>query len=211
VGKIVLENALEGTLEATRLPVRRATGALVLNGDTLRVRNMALDGAAGRVTGELTLPLAPGAAARGFDLRLATDRLDLQRLHSAAVSTALQGTARVRPQGDALAIDADLADPQRAIALQTQARLQGEQLTIASARLQAQDGIAEFSGTAGVAAPYALALTGTVSLGAQRHALAYPRSSGACGPHGQSLAGSSPGRQTHWALWPGRSDLQTGD
>lgn len=163
VGQIVLENALEGTLEATRLPVRRATGALVLNGDTLRVRNMALDGAAGRVTGELTLPLAPGAAARGFDLRLATDRLDLQRLHSAAVSTALQGTARVRPQGDALAIDADLADPQRAIALQTQARLQGEQLTIASARLQAQDGIAEFSGTAGVAAPYALALTGTVS------------------------------------------------
>ena len=163
VGQIVLENALEGPLEATRLPVRRATGALALNGDTLRVRNIALDGAAGRVTGELILPLAPGAAARGFDLRLATDRLDLQRVHSAAVSTALQGTARVRPQGDALVIDADLTDPQRAIALQTQARLQGEQLTIASARVQAQDGIAEFSGTAGVAAPYALALTGTVS------------------------------------------------
>lgn len=163
VGQIVLENTLEGTLEANRLPVRRASGALTLNGDTLQVRNMALDGAAGRVTGELTVPLKPGAAARGFDLRLATDRLDLQGLHPAAVSTALRGTARVRPQGEAMLIDADLADPQRAIALQTQARLQGDQLTVASARLKAQDGMADFSGTVGVAAPYDLALNGTVS------------------------------------------------
>lgn len=163
IGQLALDNALEGGLDASRWPWRRITGALTLTGDTLRVRNLELNGAPGRVAGELTVPLAPGAAARGFDLRLNTDRLDLHRLHPALLSTALRGSARVRPQGEALVFDADLTDPDRALALQTQARLQGERLTIAQATLQAREGTATFSGTADVAPPYALALTGTVT------------------------------------------------
>jgi len=113
----------------------------------------------------------PAAPARGaapvpskwpaFDLRLATERLDLQRVHGALRPTELRGTVRVRPEADGLAFDARLAD--RELALEAQARWAGDVLRIARARLQARDGVAEFSGTAGTASPFRFELAGTVA------------------------------------------------
>ena len=96
-----------------------------------------------------------------FTLRLATESIDLSRAVSTLRKTALRGSVTLRPVGKGLAFDVALAD--REISLTTQARLEGEVLTIARATLQARDGIAEFSGTAGIAKPYRFDLQGTLA------------------------------------------------
>lgn len=160
-GRLTLDNALEGTIDANRLPLRRLTATLGLTGDQLRVSASDAVGAAGRVAAQATLDLTQPQ--RSFDLRLTTDSLNARKLHTALVDTALQGSARIRPEGRALLLETDLADTVRSIALRSQARLQDDRLQIAQARVQAKEGTAELSGTMGMASPYALQLSGTLT------------------------------------------------
>jgi translocation and assembly module TamB len=181
-GTLSLRNLLPGRIDAGRLPLDAIDASVSIGGDRIGVERLVLAGPPGRLSGEASLRLSPAAtasapgapaspAARGpapvqarwpeFDLRLATERLDLQRVHGALRPTELRGTVRVRPEADGLAFDARLAD--RELALEAQARWADDTVRISRARLQARDGVAEFSGTAGTASPYRFELAGSVA------------------------------------------------
>jgi nitrogen fixation NifU-like protein len=122
-GTLSLRNRLPGRIDAGRMPLDALDARFAIGGDRVGIERLALSGEPGRVTGEASLRLPPATAevvtgparppARWpvFDLRLATERLDLQRVHGVLRPTALRGTLRVRPEADGLAIDARLADP----------------------------------------------------------------------------------------------------
>ena len=168
-GTLKVRNALPGPLDADRVPVSALSARVAFDGGRLRVDALELDGPAGRVSGSASVPLAAALAepARagawaGTDVRLATEGLDLSRVHRAVRPTALRGTVRLRPEdGAALRLDGALADGE--IALDAAARLAGDTLELERARLQARGGLAEFRGRAGVAAPYAFALEGRLA------------------------------------------------
>ena len=172
-GTLSLRNRLPGRIDAGRMPLDALDARFAIGGDRVGIERLALSGEPGRVTGEASLRLPPATAevvtgparppARWpvFDLRLATERLDLQRVHGVLRPTALRGTLRVRPEADGLAIDARLAD--RELALEAQARWADDVVRIAQARLQARDGVAEFKGRAGTASPFRFELAGRVA------------------------------------------------
>jgi translocation and assembly module TamB len=171
-GTLRLRNTLPGPVDAGRLPIEVLEAAFAMRGQQVGIERLAIAGPPGRLAGTASLRLAPAAAdpaasAAGrtawpaFELSLATEALDLRRAHSAMRQTALRGTVTLRPQGGGLAFDARLADGE--IALEASARWVDDLLTIRRARLQARDGVAEFEGRAGTAAPFAFELAGTLA------------------------------------------------
>lgn len=162
-GTLALRNARPGAIDAGLLPLETATTRFVFDGERLRLEAVTVVGPPGRVEGDATLrvPAAGTRVPTEFALRVATEALDLQRAHSALRPTALRGEVRVTPERGGLAFEGRLADGE--LALEAQARLADATLTIARARLQARDGVAEFAGTAGIASPWRFALAGTVA------------------------------------------------
>jgi translocation and assembly module TamB len=147
---------LAGTA-SLRLAATVAPGAAGMAGPT------GTTGTAGVQRGAGPAPAPPPGrtAWPAFELSLATERLDLRRVHAALRETALRGSVQVRPQGAGLAFDARLADGE--VALEASARWVDDLLTIGRARLQARDGVATFEGRAGTAAPFAFELSGTLA------------------------------------------------
>jgi translocation and assembly module TamB len=166
-GTLHLVNDAVGPLDRQQLPIASIDTRVVLKGDRLSLNALRLDGPPGLLAGDaaVTLSSNPSSAQSStlpdFTLRLATESLDLSRAVSTLRKTALRGTVTLKPVGKGLAFDVALAD--REISLTTQARLEGDVLTIAQAKLQARDGIAEFGGTAGIVEPYRFDLKGTLA------------------------------------------------
>jgi translocation and assembly module TamB len=162
-GTLSLRNTRPGTLDAALLPVETAATRFAFDGALLRLDGLAVAGPPGRLEGDATLRVPAGGARlpTEFALRLATQGIDLQRAHAALRPTALRGEVRVAPARGGLAFDGRLSDGE--LSLDAQALLVGERLSIARARLQAREGIAEFAGSAGIAPPYRFDLAGTVA------------------------------------------------
>jgi translocation and assembly module TamB len=166
-GRLHLVNEAVGPLDRQRLPIASLDSRVVLKDDRLSFEALRLEGPPGLLAGNAVLKLssaqssAQSSALPDFTLRLATDSLDLSRAVTTLRKTALRGSVTLKPFGKGLAFDLALAD--KDIALTTQARLEGEVLTIAQAKLQARDGTAEFSGQAGIAEPYRFDLQGTLA------------------------------------------------
>ena len=170
-GRLHLDNEAVGPLDRQRLPIASLDSRVVLKDDRLSFDALRLEGPPGLLAGNAVLMLssaqspaqssAQSSALPDFTLRLATDSLDLSRAVTTLRKTALRGSVTLKPFGKGLAFDLALAD--KDIALTTQARLEGEVLTIAQAKLQARDGTAEFSGQAGIAEPYRFDLQGTLA------------------------------------------------
>lgn len=162
-GSFAVTNANVGTLDAGRLPLQSLRGNVRTVGDRLDLSALELAGPPGRLTGTVGLQLKDGKGRPGFDVRLNTTALDLRQVHAKLLATALGGSVRVQPEGEGLAFETDLSDQPRALALKARARLLGQTLTLASARLQAHEGLAEFAGTVGVVAPHRLVLSGSLA------------------------------------------------
>jgi translocation and assembly module TamB len=162
-GTLSLRNTSPGTLDAGLLPVETATTHFAFDGSLLRLDGLAVVGPPGRLEGDATLRVPAGGARlpTEFALRLATRSIDLQRAHAALRPTAMRGELRVAPERGGLALDGRLSDGE--LSLDAQALLRDERLSIARARLQARDGVAEFAGSAGLASPYRFDLAGTVA------------------------------------------------
>jgi translocation and assembly module TamB len=162
-GTLTLRNARVGRLDAGLLPLETAALRFAFDGVRLRLDALSLAGPPGRVDGDATLrvPAAGTVVPTEFTLRLATEGLDLQRAHAALRPTALRGELRVVPDRGGLAFEGRLADGE--LSLEGQARLADQRLSIARAKLQARDGVAEFTGNAGIAAPWRFELDGTMA------------------------------------------------
>ena len=166
-GTLHLVNDAVGPLDRQQLPIASIDTRLVLKGDRLSLNSLRLEGPPGLLAGDAAVTLSSNPSSTqsstipDFTLRLATESLDLSRAVSTLRKTALRGTVTLKPVGKGLAFDVALAD--REISLTTQARLEGDVLTIAQAKLQARDGIAEFGGTAGIVEPYRFDLKGTLA------------------------------------------------
>ncbi len=161
-GTLSLRNARPGTLDAGLLPLESVATRFAFDGERLRLDGLELAGPPGRLAGSASVRVPERAdATPPFELRLETDALDLSRAHAALRRTALRGAVTVVPSGAGLAFDARLADGE--LALDARARLEGERVEVQRARLQARDGVAEFSGRAGLAAPYRFEVAGTMS------------------------------------------------
>ena len=166
-GMLHLVNEAVGPLDRQRLPIASLDSRVVLKDDRLSFDALRLEGPPGLLAGKATLMLSSTQSSTqssdlpDFTLRLATDSLDLSRAVTTLRKTALRGSVTLKPVGKGLAFDLALAD--KDIALTTQARLDGDVLTIAQAKLQARDGTAEFSGKAGIAEPYRFDLQGTLA------------------------------------------------
>ncbi len=155
-GSLSLRNLEPGTIDQQRLPVETATARFALEQGRLQFSALDLAGPPGRLAGEAQL-LADG----GFDLRVSTEALDLQRVHAQLLSTRLAGSLRVRPRGEALAFEARFAD--RELTLQADATLAADVLAIADASVTVRGGSGRFRGDVQVAAPYRFNLAGSVS------------------------------------------------
>jgi len=170
-GTLHLVNDAVGPLDRQQLPIASIDTRLVLKGDRLSLNALRLDGPPGLLAGDAAVSISSNpssaqastqsAAIPDFTLRLSTESLDLSRVVSTLRKTALRGTVTLKPAGKGLAFDVALAD--RDISLSAQARLEGEVLSIAQATLKARDGVAELSGTAGIAEPYRFDLKGTLA------------------------------------------------
>jgi translocation and assembly module TamB len=162
-GTLTLRNARVGRLDAGLLPLETAALRFAFDGVRLRLDAVSVAGPPGRVDGDATLrvPATGTVVPTEFTLRLATEGLDLQRAHAALRPTALRGELRVVPDRGGLAFEGRLADGE--LSLEGQARLADQRLSIARAKLQARDGVAEFTGSAGIAAPWRFELDGTVA------------------------------------------------
>jgi translocation and assembly module TamB len=162
-GTLSLRNTRPGPLDAALLPVETATTRFAFDGALLRLDGLVVAGPPGRLEGDARLRVPAGEARlpTEFALRLATQGIDLQRAHAALRPTALRGEVRVAPERGGLALDGRLSDGE--LSLDVQALLVDERLSIARARLQAREGIAEFAGSAGIASPYRFDLAGTVA------------------------------------------------
>ena len=155
-GSMSLRNLEPGTIDQQRLPVESATARFVLEQGRLQVSALDVAGPPGRLAGEAQL-LPDG----GFDLRVSTEALDLQRVHAQLLSTRLAGSLRVRPRGDALAFEARFAD--RELTLQADATLADDVLAIADASVTVRGGSGRFRGDVQVAAPHRFNLAGSLS------------------------------------------------
>ena len=155
-GTFALSNALAGTLDAGRVPVDRASGEFHLTADRIAIQRLAAAGAPGAVTGA-----AEWRFEGGYRVRLAADAFDLRGLHRTLRATTLRGEVVVEPADGGLGVSGRLA--QQGLELDARARLQGEQLSIASAQLRTRDGSASFSGEVQVVAPHAFRVAGTAS------------------------------------------------
>jgi len=164
-GSLTLRNEAPGPLDADRLPLAAGSTRIAFDGVRLRLEELWLDGPAGRLTGSATLPVrealaAPDAPAAwpGLDVRLASEALDLARLHRSIRPTALRGSMRLRPDVGGLAFNGALADGE--LALEVGARLAGRTVQVSRARLRARDGETSVQGTADLVAPYRFDLSG---------------------------------------------------
>jgi translocation and assembly module TamB len=154
-GTFRIANPDPGTIDAQRLPIATATGAFSLSAQRLSIRELVATGPAGTLDGSLDVRLDDAS----YQLRLATEALDLRRVHPQLVSTRLRGSVELAPQGEGVAVRADLTESGRQ--LEARAHLQATQLTIESATLRAAEGSASFGGQVQVAAPYRFRLAGS--------------------------------------------------
>ena len=167
-GALSLRNARPGAIDAGLLPAESISTRFTFDGERLRLDELAIAGPPGRLVGSASIGLPGGMLpATGtvppLAMRLSTPGLDLRRVHRALRETALSGELSVAPERGGLAFDARLVDAALGLALDARARLDETLLTVERARLQARDGVAEFSGTAGLAAPNRFAAEGTIA------------------------------------------------
>lgn len=165
-GSVELRNALPGTIDARRLPLASVGTRFGFDGERLTLEGLAIEGPAGRLAGDASLRVPadlawPADGLPDFRLGLATESLDLRAVHAGLRRTALRGRVSVAPEGRALGIDARLADG--GLALEGRARWADAMVAIERATLQANDGVATVSGTAGTAAPFRFDLAGTIA------------------------------------------------
>lgn len=156
-GSFRLHNALPGPIDGERLPVDGASGGFRLAGDRLTIDELLVSGPPGTLHGTGSYRIDD----RGFDLQLATEALDLRRVHTKLLATQLRGRLAIGPKNGALAFDAQLAE--RDVALEARATLAGDLLSFADATLKARDGVARFRGDVQVAAPFRFSLAGSVA------------------------------------------------
>jgi len=161
-GVLSLQNPDSGTIDRNRLPFQSLQTRIRTVNDRIELSELSAVGPPGRLTGQIGLALGDGTQRPGFDVRLATEALDLRAVHPALVNTALRGSVRVRPAGAALAFETDLADRTRGLSLQAQAALNGNMLEVSRARLGVQDGAATFAGTLGIQSPHQVNLSGSI-------------------------------------------------
>ena len=161
-GVLSLQNAASGTIDRNRLPLQTLQTRIRTVNDRIELSELSAAGAPGRLTGQIHLALGDGTRRPGFDVRLATEGLDLRAVHPALVETALRGSVRVQPAGAGLAFEADLADRTRGLSLQAQAALNGDTVEVSRARLGVQDGAARFTGSFGIQPPHRANLSGSL-------------------------------------------------
>jgi translocation and assembly module TamB len=164
-GMLRLRNASPGAVDTARLPVETLESRVSVAGERVRFDGLTLAGPPGRLSGSASVALPAGAAGGGapldFDLRLATEALDLSRAYTGLLPTALKGALHLRPDRGGLAFDTRLAD--REMVLEATARLADDLLTLSSASLRVRDGVAQVRGTVGTVAPFRFDLSGQLA------------------------------------------------
>jgi len=138
-GPLSLANALAGPLDAGRIPLSAASGRAQFDGARLRLDGLKLTLAeAGSATGRVEL------GAQGYVAELATDGLQLDRLHAALRPRRPAGRVRVIGTADGEHIDAELAEGDTTLLLS--ARRSGERVNVESANLRLPGGELSASG-----------------------------------------------------------------
>ncbi len=148
-GSLALTNTAEaGPLDQGRLPLKAVTARL---GGTLTVATLdtvSIDlGAAGKFTGAGNVRrTGPEGGIETAEFRLHTDRIDLHAVHGSAKPTAIAGDITARSVGEKQDFTVDLAE--KNLRLTAKATLDGANVNVTQARLQAARGSVNLTGQA---------------------------------------------------------------
>lgn len=154
-GTLSLRNAVAGTLDDDLLPVTDATATIAASPEQVVLDDLRVSlGQAGRAVGSARLD------ATGLTVALRTDALDLKGLHGALRQTHLSGTVAAGIVSGKQQFSVDLR--QDDIAMQADAVLADEQLTVRRLAATAGNASLDASGTVRTADPRAFAVRGTL-------------------------------------------------
>lgn len=155
-GSVRIDNAVSGTIDANRLPLRTVTAKLGGNTQTVLLEQLVIDmGAAGQFSGKGKLSLD------GVDLSLHTGRFDLNGIHSSIRKTAISGNILVSAEGEKQVVTVKLAESR--LALDARVIHAGDRLDLPLFRLRAGSGEMQLEGSMALAQARVFSFDGKAS------------------------------------------------
>lgn len=139
-GRLQVRNALPGTIDQRRLPLRSLSATLAGDGDEATARDLLIDlGPGGRIRGTLTWTRPT------LQARLQVDQLDARALDGKLTTTRLSGPVTIAASAQQQSAQIALAQPGWDVRLQAQR--QGDTVQVQRLRLAAPGGQLEASGS----------------------------------------------------------------